>query len=71
MDGERSASANLAKLKKKKIRQNPASPKPGSRKYLLSGEDQVPSGGLAWLRLRHHGLDSGVFQRHFGESPPL
>ena len=35
MDGERSASANLAKLKKKMIRQNPASPKPRLREYLL------------------------------------
>ena len=33
MDGERSASANLAKLKKKMIRQNPASPKPRLTKY--------------------------------------
>ena len=33
MDGERSASENLAKLKKKRIPQNPASPKPRLWKY--------------------------------------
>ena len=35
MDGERSASENLAKRAFFRIRQNPASPKPRLRKYFL------------------------------------
>ena len=44
MDGERSASENLAKLKKKKIRQNLASPKPGLCEY--SSGPALATGGV-------------------------